>query len=72
MKTELTETERVVVIDGVKCAVHHEKGWNGKYVNRYTFTVPGWEECTVTGIESARRTIRGRWNTAVRNTLGIN
>lgn len=37
----------------------------------YTFTVPGWEKCSVTGIDLAKRTIRGRLDPAVRNTLGI-
>ena len=52
----------VVKIYGIECTV--EKGY-------YTFTVPGWEEATVYGKKAAERTIRGRLDAAVRNTLGI-
>ena len=50
------------IIMGVKCVV--KDGY-------YTFTVPGWDECTVYGYSAARRVIRGRFDAAVRNTLGI-
>ena len=46
---------------GVLCSV--EKGY-------YTFTVPGGAECTVYGKKSAQRTIRGRLDASVRNTMG--
>ena len=36
----------------------------------YTFAVPGWAEVTVTGRQSAKRTIGGRLNPAVVNTMG--
>ena len=52
----------LVVINGVGCI--EKDGY-------YTFTVPGWEECTVYGIKAARRVIRGRLDPAVRRTLRI-
>ena len=53
---------KTMLIYGVVC--HIEKGY-------YRFTVPGWEECTVYGKKAAERTIRGRLNAAVRNTMEI-
>ena len=54
--------EQNIIIDGVLCQN------SGAY---YTFTIPGWDECTVYGIKAARRVIRGRLDPAVRRTLGI-
>lgn len=56
------EVINMIVIDGVLCQK------SGVY---YTFTVPGWEECTVYGLKAARRVIRGRLDPAVRRTLQI-
>ena len=56
------EVINMIVIDGVGCMERN---------NYYTFTVPGWEECTVYGIKAARRVIRGRLAPAVRRTLRI-
>ena len=53
---------KTVFIMGVECFV--EKGY-------FRFTVPGWEECTVYSKKAAERTIRGRLDMAVRNTMGI-
>ena len=63
--------ERIVFVDGIKCKVHKERFPDGRYLDVYTFTVPGWDECTVTGVRTAKRVIRGRLDPAVRNTLGI-
>ena len=57
------------IIEGVKCTV--ERRIYHDVLEAYTFTVPGWDECTVCGRTAARRTIRGRLNPAVRNTLKI-
>lgn len=54
-----------------KIRVHSEKFLDGKWRDVYRFTVPGWEECTVTGLRATKRVIRGRLDPAVRNTLGI-
>lgn len=59
-KTEWTEK-----VYGIDCRVRQE----GK-LTFYTFTVPGWAEVTVTGLASAKRTIRGRTDPAVINTMG--
>lgn len=59
-KVEWTEK-----IYGIECRVVKE----GKQT-AYTFTVPGWAEVTVTGLANAKRTIRGRTNPAVINTMG--
>lgn len=56
-------------IDGIKCTV--ERKVYHDVLDVYTFTVPGWPECSVSGRRAARRTIRGRLDFAVRNTLGI-
>ena len=56
-------------IDGIKCTV--ERKVYHDVLDVYTFTVPGWPECSVSGKVAARRTIRGRLDFAVRNTLGI-
>jgi hypothetical protein len=51
--------------------VRREKFPDGRYRDVYRFTVPGWPECSTTGIRSAKRMIHGRLDPAVRNTLGI-
>ena len=56
-------------IEGIKCIV--ERRVYHDVLDVYTFTVPGWPECSVSGRAAARRTIRGRLDFAVRNTLGI-
>lgn len=53
---------KTVLIMGVTCYV--EKGY-------YRFIVPGWPECIVYGKKEAERTIRGRLDAAVRNTMEI-
>ena len=58
----ISPNKRIVTIDGISCA--EKDGY-------FTFTVPGWDKCTVYGIDAARRVIRGRLDAAVRNTLGI-
>lgn len=59
---------REVVISGVTCKVEKKKFPDGVH-NTYTFKVEGWEECTVTGLRTAKRVIRGRQSTAVKNTM---
>lgn len=61
---------RIEYVYGVPCCVQKEKFPDG-YHDVYTFTVDGWDECSVTGLRAAKRTIHGRLDTAVRNTLGI-
>jgi len=75
---ELRETGEVKVIDGIRCEVvklhfpvdKTDGKW--RWYDAYRFTVPGWDECTITGLAAARRVIRGRTDPAVLNTLGIN
>ena len=66
-------TGESVLIYGIPCDVvkWRFKGKKGRYNIAYRFTVPGWDECTITGINAAKRVIDGRLNAAVRNTLGI-
>ncbi len=77
---ETKETGRVEMINGIKCAVVkiHFPAESGsseaakwRWFNAYRFAVPGWPECTITGLAAARRVIRGRTDPAVINTLGI-
>ena len=62
--------KRIEYVFGVPCSVQREKFKDG-YNDVYTFTVDGWGECSVTGLRAAKRTIQGRLDAAVRNTLGI-
>lgn len=62
---------RAEVVLGIQCMVRREKFPDGRYRDVYRFTVPGWPECSTTGIRSAKRMIHGRLDPAVRNTLGI-
>lgn len=63
--------EHVEVVLGIRCMVHREKFPDRRYRDVYRFTVPGWPECSTTGIRAAKRVIQGRLNPVVRNTLGI-
>lgn len=65
------KAERIERVYGFDCKVKREKFPDGKYRDVYTFTVPGWDECSVTGLKETKRVIDGRCNPAVRNTLGI-
>ena len=58
------------ILLGIKCEVTEEMFPDGKH-EVYTFTVPGWERCSVTGRRAAKRVIRGRLDAAVRNTLKL-
>lgn len=58
-------------IDGIPVYRRREKFPDRKYRDVYRFTVPGWPECTVTGLSAAKRVIRGRTDPAIRNTLRI-
>ena len=58
--------ERVEVVLGIQCMVRREKFPDGRYRDVYRFTVPGWPECSTTGIRSAKRVIHGRLDPAVR------
>lgn len=62
--------DEIVYIYGIPCTVKKERFPDKRYRNTYTFTVSGWEPCTVTGYDAAKRVIRGRQDAAVRNTLG--
>lgn len=65
------KTESTISVYGIECKVHSERFPDGKWRDVYRFTVPGWDECTVTGIRAAKRVIYGCIDPAVRNTLGI-
>ena len=65
------KAEGTVLLYGIECKVHGEKFPDGRWRDVYRFTVPGWEECTVTGLRATKRVINGRLDPAVRNTLGI-
>ena len=58
------------IVLGIKCEVSRETFPDGKH-DVYSFTVPGWEPCSVTGLRAAKRVIRGRLDAAVRNTLEL-
>ena len=49
---------RVEVVLGIQCMVRREKFPDGRYRDVYRFTVPGWPECSTTGIRSAKRVIQ--------------
>ena len=63
--------EFTVFVDGIACKVHREKFPDGRWRDVYRFTVPGWDECSITGLRETRRVIKGRLDPAVRNTMGI-
>lgn len=52
--------KRIEYVYGIKCSVEKVKCLDGKRRDSYTFTVPGWEQCTVTGIRAAKRVINAR------------
>ena len=56
---------------GVPCKVWKIKDGAGKNAFAYRFTVPGWDECTTTGLRETKRVISARLDPAVRNTLGL-
>lgn len=58
------------MIDGIKCETETVTCGDGKKRTAYTFTVPGWDECTIIGLRAAKRVIHGRTDPAVLNTLG--
>lgn len=60
-----------VVISGIECIVHKEKFPDGKRCDVYTFTVPGWDECSITGKREAKRVIHGRLSPEARWAYGI-
>lgn len=62
--------ERKEMVDGIQCTARREKFPDGMH-DVYTFTVPGWKECSVTGKRAAKRVIHGMTDPAVRNTMGI-
>lgn len=68
---EKDTTKSIVTIYGIKCYAKKEKFPDGKWRITYRFTVPGWEECTVTGIRAAKRVIHGRLDPFARNVMGI-
>lgn len=58
-------------IFGIDCIVEKVRDGDGRTCEQFTFTVPGWEQCSIIGRRNAKRVIDGRLDTAVRNTLGI-
>ena len=71
MMAATSNEEHEEIVSGIRCMVHREKFPDGRYREVYRFTVPGWPECSTTGIRDTKRVIRGRLDPAVRNTLGI-
>ena len=67
----MNSREERTTIMGIECMVHKEKFPDGRHRNVYRFTVPGWPECSVTGLMAAKRVIGGRLDPAVRNTFEI-
>lgn len=65
------DEDRTVVVCGVKCTVKRLRFEDGKMRDLYTFTVPGWEECRVTGIAAAKRVIKARLSPGVQYLYGI-
>lgn len=63
------DVERTETVSGIPCKVRRERFPDG-YHDVYTFTVPGWVECSITGRREAKRVIKSRCDAAVRNTLG--
>ena len=59
------------IIMGVTCDVTKETFPDGKRREVFTFTVPGWESCTVTGRRAAKRVISARLDPLVRRIQGI-
>lgn len=59
-----------VIVMGIECTVSQEEFPDGRK-DVYTFTVPGWEPCSVTGLQAAKRVIRARLDPAVRRSHGI-
>jgi hypothetical protein len=68
MKRNETRTE---VIYGVSCNVTREKCSDGRYHDCYTFTVKGWEECSIIGKRDTKRVINARQMPSVRWAYGI-
>ncbi len=65
-------TESTILVSGIECKVHSEKFPDGKWRDVYRFTVPGWEECSITGIRATRRVINARLDPGVQLLYGIN
>lgn len=61
----------LAVVDGITCKVTPHTFPDGRTRALYTFTCPGWDECTVTGLRAAKRVIRGRTDPAVLATLRL-
>lgn len=59
------------VVLGVPCKMWKVKDLDGKRNFAFRFTVPGWEECTTTGLRDTKKVISARLNPVVRNTLGM-
>ena len=64
-----SDVKRTEIVNGISCKVKREKFPDG-FHDVYTFTVPGWDECSITGRREAKRVINGRCDAAVRNTMG--
>ena len=70
---EEKKTGQIEMVMGIPCEIIKWRwaGSKSRYSIAYRFTVPGWDECTVSGVAAAERVIRGRLDAAVRNTMGI-
>lgn len=66
------KTERTVLLYGIECKVHGEKFPDGRWRDVYRFTVPGWEECFITGLRETKRVINARLDLGVQFLYGIN
>ena len=72
------ETGKTQMVEGILCDVvkmhfpANDSGDKWRWFDAYRFTAPGWDECTIVGLAATKRTIRGRTDPAVLNTMGIN
>lgn len=55
----------------IECKVHSEKFPDGMWRDVQRFMVPGWKECSITGLREDKRIIRGLLNLSARNAFGI-
>ena len=70
---ERIDTGETCVIDGIPCKIIKWRFCTvkGKFHIAYRFTVPGWPECEITGLNNTRRVIHGRTDPLTRRVMGI-
>lgn len=65
------KNQKIAVIQGVPCEIHRVQFPDKKKRDVYTFTVPGFEQCSITGIRETKRVIKGRLSPYARWACGI-